>query len=796
MGALESSIVTPAAGSSDDVATTRSRRVAVAILFVAWIAFDFPAFAGQVLFPVDIARARPPSPRYQAAPPPDNPLGSDAVDAYFPWRDHLGDRLRDGDLPLWDPHRFAGTPYAANTQMAVWYPPSWLFAAGHPLAIMTALALASRLGALLLWYWFFRVLRLHPLAAAAGAVIAVFCGFQIAWGVHPTFLGSSMWLPLALGGVETAIRGHPTRGMALAGLGLALSVLGGHAQVALYVWLAVALWAAVAVAGRAVAGRAGTRARAAGRASALVAGCFALGIGLSSLQLLSTAELSSHIVRAGEDYDALVAQALPAENLATLWLPDRFGDPTDGSYVGELNYTETALYVGVSAIPLALLGLLRRSRATIAFASIGLVAFLASLGTPLYRLLYAMPGFSQTRAIGRMVFLVDVALAGLAAVGLDAALRGRVRVPVLAAAVGVTGLGVAVAAVAITAPLPEGALGPQVGLAVTAVGAMTVSLGFLVRGRLGTVAAGAAAMVLIADLWAFGFGYFRFQEPAAIYPPAPEIQAVRASAQPRPRTVRVPGPQMPPNTALAYGLYDIHGADVFILTRTVELLSLAQDQVTPARLRNVIEAWTPDALRSPVLDLLGASHVFAPDGAAGELGPPLAVGALAAYRRPGALPPAFLAPCWELRARAEALERLSAMTSAELGSVAIVEDGPEARNALGTGASGPCEPGGIVDVDRYEADRVVLRAETGRRSVLVLTDAWYPGWEATVDGEPAAVLAVDHAVRGVIVDEGAHVIELQFRPGWLLPGTLVTVVSLGITVFLLSGRIRRRLSPS
>jgi uncharacterized membrane protein YfhO len=46
--------------------------------------------------------------------------------------------------------------------------------------------------------------------------------------------------------------------------------------------------------------------------------------------------------------------------------------------------------------------------------------------------------------------------------------------------------------------------------------------------------------------------------------------------------------------------------------------------------------------------------------------------------------------------------------------------------------------------------------------VLVVSDAWYPGWSATVDGKPAPLLRADYALVGVALPAGRHVVELRF----------------------------------
>ena len=124
----------------DDRVTRRERVVAVLALLVVWVAFVFPAFAGQVRFPVDFAGPEDPT----AGPArPANPEHGDAYYAMYPWHEYLGARLADGEVPLWDPYRFAGTPFAADVAVGAWYPPNLLYALADPLVAFTCLLYTS-----------------------------------------------------------------------------------------------------------------------------------------------------------------------------------------------------------------------------------------------------------------------------------------------------------------------------------------------------------------------------------------------------------------------------------------------------------------------------------------------------------------------------------------------------------------------------------------------------------------------------------------------------------------------------
>jgi len=74
-----------------------------------------------------------------------------------------------------------------------------------------------------------------------------------------------------------------------------------------------------------------------------------------------------------------------------------------------------------------------------------------------------------------------------------------------------------------------------------------------------------------------------------------------------------------------------------------------------------------------------------------------------------------------------------------------------------------------VTVQAYQAEQVVLRVETDRPGFLVLADAYYPGWEARVDGIPAPILPTNLLFRGVQVPPGEHRVVFTYRPrSWRL----------------------------
>jgi hypothetical protein len=146
------------------------------------------------------------------------------------------------------------------------------------------------------------------------------------------------------------------------------------------------------------------------------------------------------------------------------------------------------------------------------------------------------------------------------------------------------------------------------------------------------------------------------------------------------------------------------------------------------------------------------------------------------YEDPHALPRAFVVGRVEVEPDPERV--LERMRSVDLSQVAVVEEPLPESSTFGDGRA---------TIVRYEPNRVVVRTTSDARGLLVLTDRWFPGWHATVDGRPAAILRTDFLYRGVVVPAGEHMVEFAYRPRAVLLGALGSALGL-LGVLLLAAR--------
>ena len=69
-----------------------------------------------------------------------------------------------------------------------------------------------------------------------------------------------------------------------------------------------------------------------------------------------------------------------------------------------------------------------------------------------------------------------------------------------------------------------------------------------------------------------------------------------------------------------------------------------------------------------------------------------------------------------------------------------------------------------ISLTTYEANALTFEAHTDRQRLAVFSDIYYPGWQCTIDGEPAEILRADYVLRAVVIPEGKHTIAFRFDP--------------------------------
>lgn len=83
-----------------------------------------------------------------------------------------------------------------------------------------------------------------------------------------------------------------------------------------------------------------------------------------------------------------------------------------------------------------------------------------------------------------------------------------------------------------------------------------------------------------------------------------------------------------------------------------------------------------------------------------------------------------------------------------------------------------------VAITDYKPDNISIKANLGRKSIIIISDNYYPGWKAYVDGQEAPIYLANASFRAVAVKRGQHKVELVYAPESFRKGLIVTILSL------------------
>jgi len=92
----------------------------------------------------------------------------------------------------------------------------------------------------------------------------------------------------------------------------------------------------------------------------------------------------------------------------------------------------------------------------------------------------------------------------------------------------------------------------------------------------------------------------------------------------------------------------------------------------------------------------------------------------------------------------------------------------------------------IATIDRYTAQSIDITSDMTEPGFLVLSDTYYPGWKAVVDGRKTRIFAADYALRAVFLDKGVHHVNFVYDPDsfrfglWISLAGLISAFVLGV----------------
>ena len=446
---------------------------------------------------------------------------------------------------------------------------------------------------------------------------------------------------------------------------------------------------------------------------------------------------------------------------------------------------EFVIYLGLVPLLLAPFGLIRRNRWTWFYAIVFVFTILFALGsnTPVHNLFYHLaPGFRWVRTPARMFFVGAIAIAVLTGFGVDqlsaATWSARVQkwLTRVAVAVGMlalmTGLGLVLAFGQTSRAAFALAIFVPAGLSL-----ILLRIRRIISSRSAIILLG---ITLFLDLASFDMSMMRFVSPTeALVSDQPAAEYL--AQQPGHFRVYSPSYSLPLQTAAAHNLHLVDGVEPVHLAIYDQYMARAggyDDARFSVTIPNFGNRPLETALKEtePNLKLLGLLNVKYLASAFSMDWPGLnleaEVGGTYIYTNEQFLPRAWVVHQTRLPEE-DWLDQLEALP--DLANVATVEGGPQLA-----GTSGPAS---AAKITHYTTDLIGIETKINEPGWLVLSEIWYPGWQATVNGSPQPVQKVNGMFRGIYLSQsGQHQITLEYRPKSVVWGNWTAIITASLMI--------------
>lgn len=712
----------------------------------------------------------------------------DAGTYFFPMKEMLSATVQAGEWPWWNPWIRNGLPFYANPQVGLFYPASLLF-----YFLPTALAFNWNvmLHTILMASGFFLWLRSSgrsPAAAALGALAIAWGGYALSMTIYLNNLQALAWIGWTWWAWGGWLHDRSWRWLALTSAGFALEFLAGEPQVAVVTAVVALLLAWQHSDDR--------RAR---LAPLLGLGAAAVGaMVLTAIQLVPTLELFRESQRSlGLTAKESLGWSLAPAHLYNLVVPRYFEAPSGLFDLRRIPGLEQpwvfTSYLGVVVVSLAAVAVdLREGARGLLWPLLGAAGVFLALGTHnpvVAAVAEAVPGLRVFRFPEKMLLLPAIAVPVLAAIGLDRVhAERRARLPALAALALIAVIGGVGWAVADVEALEQGfrhvvLFAVLAGLVLLAVkrlsfpvlAALLVGIAIADLASVNTQVSPVAAAELYAERPAVleGLPIERLRTRSRIRtsplgePPGLAF-TMAGIASGTNQYYQMQG--MGGNLAMAHRVLAVDGAEPFP-PRTDD----AQDAI----LRQLPIEQQVRYLRLQSTEWLIERGMNA-EGL--RLDAPIEGLGLFRYRLSDPLPRAYLVGRVEVEPDSIAVLNRFLAGGENPHAVAYVSEAP--------GLDGPGRVGGSVRWLEGSNHSVRVEVDAPARSLLVLTDTWYPGWRVSVDGRPAPIRRVNWHFKGVYVEPGTHRVRFDYRPRGLVPAAIVSALALAglIGVVIVGGR--------
>lgn len=710
-------------------------------------------------------------------------IGGTDIGGYFYWNAiFTKEALLSGTFPLWNPHYCSGHPFFANPQTFVLYPAtllyvflplSWAFNVDYIIHFIIA-AIGM--------YFFLQSVTRSRYAGLASAIIYSLSGY-FGWRVylgHITLIHAAALVPWIFYFIERSLTSNKTTYIFITGIILGMQILGGDPQVSYYTSLFLTLYYFL---------RWFSLSRHSGTVSFNKAtGLFVLipliAFGISAIQILPTIEFRSLSPRSMNTYEYATFLSFPPLNFFHFIAPYYFSPPTLPLA------PEFGCYIGISSIILAFIGgafsLFKKHSFAFGIMLFVAATFVLGCNTPVYFVYYnVLPLLSTFRVPARcmvlFIFIMSI-LAGfgihhLCEFGLKKSQKYSVIIVLVIISVCIIYAIYAFRNIGVSLPnVPNNSSSLRYAILFTFASFVIVSTFHFIRNK------HILAMLFLAILY---LDLYSVCSP--LIPKINEKDLLQENAfertfksDPGFYRVNVPGYGDAilttlyglPNHATAFHYYGINGNLPFMLTEYYDFISGMAGIQIPEQHRHSFpkELFFPEKVFSS--RILGTKYAVA-----------LTASGFQMLTAKEVQPHAILIN--EILFTKNIQDQLQILRNQDFNPKETILIEESAKNNFSSWQTDPASlEKGTVTINAYFPNRIELTSNSPINSVLLLSELYYPGWKAYIDGEVVPILRADYLLRAIRLSAGQHRITFSYKPMSFYVGSTISIFTILILTYL------------
>lgn len=706
-------------------------------------------------------------------------FAADVFRQMIPWKTLSLELIASGQLPLWNPYNFSGEPLLANPQLFIFHPLSLLyFFLPFNLAWSTTLILQVFLG-LICMYLFLRSLSLSRFAAFLGSLAFIFSGHIVSWLEWGIVTNSAIWLPLILFSLNQMTKTHKPGPKVLFIVSIYSTIIGGYPQESTYSLLLSFIYFLFLIHQKSLDPQKTLR----------VVILFSLTVILTLPQIIPTFILFTHSALKSSVSQALFLRTrLDFRHLMTLFSPDFYGNRITENFWANaftsVDYTDANLFIGTPALIFVFLSfcIKRKKKIHKLFVFSMMLSLVLSLQSPLTTLISKFPiPILTTGVAAGALFITVFSLSVLSAFGLDAMTKIATKKHLFLLIIFFIFAGFSLFLVPSEFRLTSAR---NLGLSLIFAVPVLILLGLFshlpkLNSRLQLVTTqNRKLLISVAIIVIASVEYYRYTQKILSfspeiysYPPHPLIEQAQSVAQ----LDRVTGfwdSEIATNLSTRYHLYSAEGYNPLHSRTYQELFASAETGELPTLLHRSDADFPEGNLdnRNRLLDLTSTKYIVA------KVTDPTQTWEI----EPLKYPPDRFSLIWQ-QDKYKIYQNLKSLPRVSLYSrYQSIPDKPTRLRRLFDSSwdyrdslvlNQDPEPfispdaTGSAKIEKYTAGEIsIITNTTGGNLLLLLTDNYYPSWQATLDNQPQPIYIANHTFRAVVVPPGMH--TLEFRVFW------------------------------